>query len=393
MMLGGAKVVEWSEGISAPYSARLLGDLGADIVKIEDPAGDPVRRRAPFWPGEDGNEASALFAYLNAGKRSLTLDVTNADGRERLHDLLDTASILVENQTDDRLRSAGIDIPELRQRHPHLVILSLTPFGRSGPLQGTPATDFTLQHRAALAYAMVTPVNDPEKRGPLAGADHEGPLGVGVAGAMSAVWGLLVAQSGATPPHIDLASYDWYAHIASDGLAQWLAGERTFPRRRVKKEGTEAAGGLTWILPCKNGWVMTSPREQHQWDRWVAMLGNPDWSRDATLCGTRVERRRNWSQLQTLMGEWSQQLPPDEVARQAQAVSVACFPVSTPGELLRNAQLQHRQLFDRLMSSRGAEASVPGLPFRIETPHGSMPRGSTRHSPALGEANQKEVWS
>jgi crotonobetainyl-CoA:carnitine CoA-transferase CaiB-like acyl-CoA transferase len=286
-----------------------------------------------------------------------------------------------------------MDIPQLRQRHPHLVVLSLTPFGRSGPLRDTPATDFTLQHRAALAYAMATPVNDPEKRGPLAGADHEGPLGVGVAGAMSAVWGLLVAQSGATPPHIDLASYDWYAHIASDGLAQWLAGERTFPRRRVRKEGTEAAGGLTWILPCNDGWVMVSPREQHQWDRWVAMLGNPDWSRDAALCGTRVERRSNWSQLQTLMAEWSKQLPPDEVARQAQAVSVACFPISTPGELLRNAQLQQRQLFDRLVSSRGAEASVPGLPFRIETSGGALPRGNTRHSPALGEANQKEVWS
>jgi crotonobetainyl-CoA:carnitine CoA-transferase CaiB-like acyl-CoA transferase len=97
MMLGGAKVLEWSEGISAPYSARLLGDLGASVVKVENPAGDPVRTRHPFWPGEDGHEASALFAYLNAGKRSLTLDVTRPDDRERLHGLLDTASILVEN--------------------------------------------------------------------------------------------------------------------------------------------------------------------------------------------------------------------------------------------------------------------------------------------------------
>ncbi len=392
-MLGGVGVVEWSEGISAPYAARLLGDLGASVTKVEGPAGDPARQREPFWPGEHGNEASALFAYLNAGKRSLTLDADNPQDRERLHALLDNAAVLVENQTDERLHALGMDIADLRQRHPHLVILSLTPFGRSGPLRGVPATDFTLQHRAAFAYAMAAPVADPEKRGPLAGADHEGPLGVGVAGSMAAVWGLLVAQSGATPPHVDLASYDWYAHIASDGLSQWIAGERTFPRRRVQKEGVEAAGGLTWILPCKDGWVMTSPREQHQWDRWVALLGNPPWSQDAALCATRDERRRNWAQLQGLMAEWSSQLPPEEVARQAQAVSVACFPVSTPGALLRNAQLQHRQFFDRLVSPHGTEASVPGLPFRVETAGEGRPRANTRRSPALGEANQEETLS
>ncbi len=390
-MLDGVGVIEWSEGISAPYAARLLGDLGASVTKIETAEGDPTRRREPFWPGEHGDEASALFAYLNAGKRSLTLDVAALRDRERLHALLDGAAILVENQSDGELQTLSMDIATLRQRHPHLVILSLTPFGRSGPLQGMPATDFTLQHRAAFAYAMAAPVADPEKRGPLAGADHEGPLGVGVAGAMAAVWGLLVAQSGATPPHIDLASYDWYAHIATDGLTQWLAGERTFPRRRVQKEGAEAAGGLTWILPCKDGWVMTSPREQHQWDRWAALLGNPPWSQDAALCATRVERRQNWAELQSRMAEWSSQLPAEEVARQAQAVSVACFPVSTPGALLRNAQLQHRQFFDRLVSSRGAEANVPGLPFRIETAGESLPRATTRRSPVLGDANQETL--
>ena len=391
-MLQGLRVVEWSEGVSAPYCARILGDLAAEVLKIESPAGDAVRNREPFWPGESGPEASALFAYLNAGKRSLTLDLMTSADKAALHNLLDDAAILIESQPEDALRAAGMEIAHLRERHPNLVILSLTPFGRSGPLKNSPATDFTMQHRAALAYGMAKPVDDPSNRGPLAGADHEGPMAVGVAGAMAAIWGLLAAQAGAAPPHVDLASYDFYAMIALDGLSEWIRGERTFSRQRVRKEGTEAAGGLTWILPCAaDGWVMVSPREQHQWDRWVALLGHPDWSRDAALCGTRVDRRRNWGQLQARMAEWSLTLPADEVARQAQAVSVACFPVSTPGELLRNAQLHHRQFFDRLISSQGAGASVPNLPFQITTSAGGLPRADTRRGPILGDANGQRV--
>lgn len=117
------------------------------------------------------------------------------------------------------------------------------------------------------------------------------------------------------------------------------------------------------------GWRLghgLTAREQHQWDRWVDLLGNPDWSRDATYCGTRVDRRRNWFDLQARMSEWTQIQLPEEVARKAQSVSVACFPVSTPSEVLQNAQLQHRRFFDRLVSPAGTRASVSGLPFRIE---------------------------
>jgi len=383
LLIDGVSIIELSEGLAAPYAARLLGDLGADVLKVETPAGDPTRRREPFWPGEQGRDASALFAYLNAGKRRATLDFDARSDIEKLHVLLRDAAILVENQPVGRLQALGIDGPSLRGRHPHLVVLSINPFGRNGPLIESPATDFILQHRAAFAYGMARPVDDPASRGPLAGADHEGPLAVGVTGAMAAMWGLLVAQAGGTAPHIDLASYDFYSLIAFDALAQWLAGERAFSRHRIQREGSEAAGGLTWILPCAGGWVMVSPREQHQWDRWVDLLGNPSWSRDASFCGTRVDRRRNWFELQACMSEWTETLPPEEVARQAQNVSVACFPVSTPSESLRNAQLQHRRFFDRLVSPAGAETSVPGLPFRVEVEGRGCPTAGP-HPPSVG---------
>lgn len=368
MLLAGIRVIDFAQGISGPFTARLLGDFGAEVVKIEPPGGDELRRRTPFWPGESGADASLLFAYVNAGKRIVA---------GPLEEHLTGVDILIESAAEP------LDVAAIQGRHPSLVVVSLTPFGRTGPLAGQPASDFTLQHRAAFAWNMARPVDDPAARPPLAGADHEGPLAVGVTGALAALWGLLTVQAGGRAPHVDLASHDFYAHIAFEGLAEWQMGQRDFTRRRVKREGTEAAGGLTWILPCAGGWAMVSPREQHQWDRWVALLGHPAWSTDVAFCGTRIDRRRNFFELQAVMSEWSATLSPEEVAQRAQAVSVACFPVSTPDALLRNAQLLHRGLFDRLLSPTGAVAAVPGLPFRLRSSSGAeLPRERTLRSPA-----------
>jgi len=376
-LLDGVRVVEWAEGISAPFCARILADLGADVVKLERPVtGDPMRAAGPFLPGDNTSNNSALFAYLNAGKRSATLGVSAAPpGRD-----LDNAGLLVESH-------GAVDPEALQREYPGLIVLSVTPFGRTGPLRGTPSSDLTLQHRAGWAHAMARPVDEPEALAPRGGADHEAPLAVGLAAAMAAIWGLLVVQAGGAPPCIDLASYDFYAQLGFADLADWSAGERAFGRLRVRRDGTEAAGGLTWILPCATGWVMVSPREQHQWDKWIALLGSPSWSADAALCGTRVVRRVNFFPLQEKMAAWSRQYPPAEVARRAQEVGVACFPVSTPGELLENAQLLHRGFFDRLRTASG-DVPMPGLPFRMAASGGeALARERALRSPTLGETS------
>ncbi len=372
-LLDGVRVVEWAEGIAAPFCARILADLGAEVVKVEPPiTGDPMRAAGPFLPGERPPDSSALFAYLNAGKSSAILESARDLGRH-----LEGAALLIE--------SHGVTDPDaLRRNHPDLAVLSVTPFGRAGPLRDVPSSNLTLQHRAAWAHAMARPVDEPEALSPRGGADHEAPLAVGVAAAVAAIWGLLVVQAGGAAPCIDIASYDVYAHLAFADLAEWSAGERAFGRLRVRREGTEAAGGLTWILPCATGWVMVSPREQHQWDKWVALLGNPPWSTDAALCATRVMRRANFFPLQELMAAWSRRFSPAEVARRAQEVGVACFPVSSPGELLDNAQLLHRGFFDRLRTA-GGEIPMPGLPFCMTSSGGAtLARERSLRGPALG---------
>lgn len=361
MLLAGASVVEWSEDIASMYAARLLADLGAEVIRFEPPGGSAMRRTAPAWPGDAG--ASALFDFLNAGKTCRTLDAGDPASVARFEEALDGASILVQAGLEAAL--PALPIRELRSRRPGLVVLSISQFGGDGPSATAPMPDFILQHHVGLAHAMARPVTFPEEQPPLVGADHEGPLGVGVCGALAAVWGLLLAQAGEQAPEIDLATQDFYVQVLLDDLVQWGQGKRSYPRDRKDNPSIAPAGGISWLLPTRDGHIMVSPREEHQWRRWMAVLGQPDWSRDAALCGSVAIRKNHWHELRELMAQWSKDQPAAELSARAQEERVACFEVSTPAALLANAQLLHRRFFDRLRMPGGGQVPVPGLPFQI----------------------------
>ncbi len=364
MLLESVDVVEWSNDIASQFSARLLGDLGAGVVKFEPVGGDAFRRRPPFWStsGVDSN-AGALFDFLNAGKVCRQIDPDCAEDVEAIKQAIGKAAVFVQSNFDAAFSGAGLSIASLRQQFPQLVVLSITPFGLD--VQADQVSDYVLQHHAGLAHATARPVSDPEAQPPLAGADHEGPLAVGVTGALSAVWGLLLADLGEQAPEIDLAVQDFYAQALIDDFVQWGDGKRHFSRDRKDSPSIAPAGGISWLLPARDGFIMVSPREEHQWQRWIAVLGHPAWSQDTELCGSVALRKQNWGRLRELMAEWSQQLAAADLAAKAQQEKVACFPVSTPAELLTNAQLHARRFFDFLVGPAEERIRIPGLPFQV----------------------------
>lgn len=383
MYLHGTNVVEWAEGFTAPFAARILADLGATVVKVE-PAGvgDYVRHMPPFGGSKD---SGALFSYLNAGKRSVAL--TPADSA-KLRTLIADADVLIIGQPDSVLAAWGIDRSDLQRDNPALVILSLLPFGLSGPAVGTPNSELTLQHHAGIAHHQARPVADPNTMPPVSGADHDAVLAAGISAAGAALWGLLIADRAAKGPVIDMSVHDFFSHLLFESLAEYREGEREFDRERKKIKGTEVAGGLIWILPCSDGWVMTSPREAHQWERWIELIGSPAWSKDAELCGDRAARKKNWGVIQSGMAEWTRTRTRAEVFEAARAAVVPCFPVSEPNDLLANAQLAHRRFFNTLRLPSGRTAPVPGLPFIARTSNGEQSARAVEISaPALGEAN------
>lgn len=383
MLLEGVNVVEWSDDIASQFAARLLADLGAQVIKFEPPGGSLLRQREPAWPGQPGDQkVGALFDFLNAGKICREIDPASPAGISALNEALSASRILVQSGLSAAFGEPDISVSRLRERLPGLVVLSITPFGLGAGTPSDPMSEFVLQHHAGLAYAMARPVSDPEAQPPLAGADHEGPLAVGVCGALAAIWGLLVVQLGGHGSEIDLASRDFYAQVLIDDFSQWARGERRFSRDRKHNPSIAPAGGISWLLPARDGFIMVSPREEHQWQRWMAVLKHPEWSRDAALCGTVAVRKEHWRALRDLMAHWTQHQAAAELAAQAQEGAVACFPVSNPAELLNNAQLLHRQFFDRLSTPDGGSVRIPGLPFQItDTAGRRLKRDRMLHRP------------
>ena len=195
--LAGLRVVELAADVAGPYATKLLADAGADVVKVEHPAGgDPLRRWTSSGvevpPGEDG----VLFRFLNTSKQGVAIDWATAEGRAELLDLAGGADVVVESLGPE----AGLDWPSLSARNGATSLVSISWFGRSGPWKDRPATEFTLQ-----AWAGSTAIRGVAERPPLAAGGRLGEwLGGGYAaiGALAAVMG---ARRTGRGQHVDLS--------------------------------------------------------------------------------------------------------------------------------------------------------------------------------------------
>lgn len=156
--LDDLRVLDWTDA-AGQLAGRILADLGAEVILVEPPEGDPRRRTGPTVAALGG--LSAMWAARNFGKRSSAIDLASRDGRARLHELIGAADVLIENQPVASHAAAGIDLDELRRRHPRLVICSITPWGRSGPHAGDRGSDLTTLARSGNLFMTGDPDRPP----------------------------------------------------------------------------------------------------------------------------------------------------------------------------------------------------------------------------------------
>src|SRR5262249_29400404 len=130
--LRGIRVIECGELVAAPYAAKLLGHLGADVVKVEPPEGDPARRRPPFLRAEVHPERSGLHLYLNQAKRSITIDWSRSADVDRFHELAGLADVVLVSGAPRSIEERGLTYERLRRVNPRLVVTTITPFGMTG---------------------------------------------------------------------------------------------------------------------------------------------------------------------------------------------------------------------------------------------------------------------
>ena len=371
--LFGLKVLETGSAIAVAFGARLLADLGAEVIKVEPPEGDVLRGEAPLTSSGE----SALFAYLNRGKTIVSLDAATEEGWRLLGDLAGRSDLVVA--TAASVREGEPDWPQ----RPATLIVS--PQGIAGPSTSRPSSAFVQQHASGFAFHQASPVTDPAATPPVGCADWEGDMAGGLVTAIAAMWAVEAAKGERPGPLIDLAQEDILVYLLVEPFADWQTGADVSNRWRDPAKGLTIAGGLVWYLPCADGAVMVSPREDHQWARWCEVMGDPDWTRDAALCGDRVVRTNGAARLQELMAQWSLTQSTHDVVEAAKQARVACFPVSRPHDLLENIQLKARRFFDEVRFADGSVLSMPSLPFRFINQGGeALVRGG--EVPAPGRA-------
>ncbi len=372
--LAGLRVLELGGMAAAPYCGKLLASLGADVVKIEPPkSGDPARRRGPF-PGDAPHpERSGLFLYLNTGKRGVTLDVDDPQGRELLRQLAAGADVIIHDSPPDLAAARGLERELLAEINPGLIIAAVTPFGSGGPNAGFAARDVTVFHAGGEGNLLPNGLaleQFPERAPVTAGAmmaSYQGGL-TAAAGVLAAV---VARWNGGPGQAVDCSMQE--AQLAIGYL----------PIQRLEAEGFVETrfsrffrmGG---VMPAADGFVELLTLEPRQWEGLARLLGEPEWAsadkfRDPATHGPAInENLRRWSAGHTR--EW--------LYREGQARGAPIAPYLTPGEVFASPQQRERGFFVEVPHPEAGSYDYAGLPFRMsETPP------VLRRAPLLGEHN------
>jgi crotonobetainyl-CoA:carnitine CoA-transferase CaiB-like acyl-CoA transferase len=359
-LLRGVRVVEWATEIAGPYCTKLFADLGAEVIKIEPPDGDPFRRRA--FGG--GNAAGALFNFLNAGKRSVI-----GDSLPEQEALIASADVYI-----DSLGPAALDREALLRRAPHLVIVALSPYGLTGPYRDRPSTEFTIQAESGTLTLRGRPDQPPIQAG---GRVFEWVMASYAA--VAALGALRRVQLGGAGEIVDCSLLET-CHLSASGFADLyheLGGRPplTLPARQVE---------IPSIEPTADGWVGFNTNTRQQFESFLAMIGRLDlldedqaWA----VATTRWERRDEWNHI---VREWTTTRSTDEIVALASDLRIPVSPVNNGQTVLDHPQFRARGVWGTYADG---SFTHPLAPYLI---NGRRPAPTTG-APRLGEMTEVPV--
>jgi crotonobetainyl-CoA:carnitine CoA-transferase CaiB-like acyl-CoA transferase len=374
--LDGLRIVECGQQVAAAYAGKLLADLGADVVKVEPPGGDPIRWRGPFVGGVEDPERGGLFLYLNANKRGAMLDPTR--DRAAFATLVAGADALVHNVPPPAMAAHGLDFDALAARNPRLVMASITPYGLDGSKRDWQATDLTLWNAGGIAYL----------NGGGYGADTLPPLRPfgsqsefqgGVNAALATLGALLARRRSGRGQHVVVSIQQALAAILELTFEYW-----PYQGLIASRLGRKPIQPLDF-LECRDGWVFICCVEEHQWQEFVRMIGSPDWA-GIELFADRLSRGANWDALKLFLQEWASEQSVAEVYAAAQQRRIPFAPVSSMSDLLASPHLAARGFFATLEVG-GARVTMPGAPYQLS----ATPCTMRRPAPRLGEHTDEVV--
>jgi crotonobetainyl-CoA:carnitine CoA-transferase CaiB-like acyl-CoA transferase len=370
--LSGIRVLDLSSQIAGPYCSKLLVDGGAEVIKIEPPEGDSMRRWSAT--GADlGGRDSALFTFLNAGKQSVV--GTAAD--PHVDALLAETDLVIEAHGLESDTGERLDVARLRAAHPSLVVLSITPYGLTGPWADRRATEFTLQAESGSIGMRGLMGKEPFQAG-----GRIGEWAAGAFGAVAAVPAVLRARATGRGEHIDLSMLETANMVFtnfSESMNRLMNGSPRIPEHAFLAQSVETPS----IEPTADGYVGFCTNSRQQFSDFLLMIERPDLQEDEVLAqfAGRLMRFEEWNGI---MREWLGRKATQEIIGLASLLRIPVAPICN-GETVQT----HEQLMARGVFGPDAEGRFvrPRRPYRIDDVDPPDPRPAPRlgaHAPDVG---------
>jgi crotonobetainyl-CoA:carnitine CoA-transferase CaiB-like acyl-CoA transferase len=374
--LAGLKVVELATMVAGPYCGKLLADMGANVIKVEPPEGDPARETGPFPKSGAHPERSALFLYNNTGKRGMTLDLGVPEGLEALRRLIQWADVLIDGPDPKRLEGLGLSWEEMSRLNPSLVYTSITPYGRSGPRAEVKGDELTLMHAGGMGNLLpirsVDIERPPVKMGGHAVGAH-GALTAAVA-TMGAVIGQRMTGRGCL---VDISLQEAILAIVRTNVAGYRYHRSVWSRVPDRPPSMGR-------MQTKDGYIVIGAPEDHHFIAFREVMGDPEW-----IAGEKWEnqtyRVHHLMNVAKQMDDWMLKQSKNDIHHRAAKKGIAVGPINTAPEVMADEQIVARGYFAEVDHPEVGKHRYAGAPYQLSaTP--ARPQGP---APLLGQHSRE----
>lgn len=381
--LSGLKVIDMTRVIAGPLCGQILGDLGADVIKIERPGeGDDSRRVAPPWfrePSAGSTGESTYFQAVNRNKRSLAIDFAKEGGREVIRRLAVDSDILIENYRTGTLARYGLGYDVVRAINPRLIYCSITGFGQTGPYSDRSGYDYLVQGMGGLMS--VTGIAD--------GEPGAGPLRVGVPVAdtlagMNAVIAILAAlehrRNKGEGQYVDISLFESAAAALLNSASSWLNAGVNLGRTGNDHPSAAPYG----VFEASDGYIIVATFNDREFTRLANVLEHPEWLTDDRF-KRNSDRVRNRSALKLEISEVIRRKTRAEWVQILNNATVSAGPINEMKDLEKDEHAIARNLFVTLPSSVHGPVRAVASPYRLS----ATPPNYRRSPPSVGEHNDE----
>jgi crotonobetainyl-CoA:carnitine CoA-transferase CaiB-like acyl-CoA transferase len=371
--LADLRVLDLSDGVAGAFCTKLFADYGADVLVLEPPAGHSLRRHGPFAGERPYPESGALWLYLATNKRSVTLDVETKTGQRLFRRMVEDANVIVESFPPGRMQSLGLGYEALIGIKRRVVLVSITPFGQTGPRAQWRATNLT----SFASGGQMSLTGDPERE-PLVPAGHQAEYQAGFQAFAAAAVAAYNADALEVSQHIDISAQECMASALELYLPWWQYLKRDISQRRGN-----VLSAIVGLFPAMDGHIAIHNMPRN-WPRFAEAMGRPELIEDERFRDN-FSRLRNNDELEAMVYEWAGRQSAKKVYETAGAARTPIAYVHTLADLLEAEQLRSRGYFQTVEHPVAGEHTQPGAPFRMSNMEWRAGR-----APLVGEHNEEE---